>query len=359
MNDVAVVRARNVNDALPTGLWRLKTSGVTDASRNGRVLANLVPVVTVYSHPSERVLFAEVRDANPFFHFFESLWMLAGRDDVQFPAHFAANIASFSDDGEKIAGAYGQRWRQRFGYDQLQMIISELKANPQSRRCVLSMWDANGNDGVASGTVIETDLWLAMNGGKDVPCNTQCYFDTLGGKLNMTVTCRSNDAIWGCYGANMVHFSMLLEYVAGATGIPMGVYRQFSNNFHIYLDRPDVQRLHDVDGTPTVGVDDRYVTAGLAPYPLMPLGNAKDFDADLKLFFELWQPDVPMVAGDFESDFFAEVAVPLWNAHVAYKDNWFNLAYRNIGCCAAEDWQVASHEWLKRREEKRNAKTQP
>lgn len=349
-----VIQARNVNDALPTGLWALHLGGVTDDSRNGRVLASLQPVVTVYSHPNERVLFSAVRDANPFFHFFESLWMLAGHNDVAFPAHFAANIASFSDDGKTITGAYGFRWREHFGYDQLQMIIDELKANPKSRRCVLSMWNPTHERYTAT----EHDLYLAMNGGKDVPCNTQCYFDTLGGKLNMTVTCRSNDAVWGCYGANMVHFSMLLEYVAGSTGIPMGVYRQFSNNFHIYLDRPDVQRLHAPDGKPTVGVDDRYVTQGLSSFALMPLGSPRAFDTDLANFFKLWKPEETLEPFDFNAPFFYEVAVPLWNTHVAYKQGDFPKAYMyldGLEACAAQDWALAAREWLQRREEKRNA----
>jgi hypothetical protein len=354
-----VIKAHNVNDALPTALWHLHTKGEIDDSRNGRVLVSPTPVITEYARPDQRVLFAASRDANPFFHFFESLWMLAGRNDVEFPAHFAANIASFSDDGETIAGAYGERWRKHFGYDQLKMIIGELKANPKTRRCVLTMWSAGYDDPHLRGVVkpgSNGDLWLAMNGGKDVPCNTQCYFDTLGGKLNMTVTCRSNDAIWGCYGANMVHFSMLLEYVACSTGIPMGVYRQFSNNFHIYADRPDVQRLHDTAGVPVIGVDDRYATQELAPYPLIISGGAAQFDNDLAYFFSVWRADEMQPTSTFMSSFFANVAAPLWNSHLAYKLGDFEMARNMLGLCDADDWALACHEWLQRREEKRNAK---
>src|SRR5271154_5758040 len=44
--------------------------------------------ITEYEKPDERVLFSQTRDANPFFHFFESLWILAGREDVEFLAQF-------------------------------------------------------------------------------------------------------------------------------------------------------------------------------------------------------------------------------------------------------------------------------
>jgi hypothetical protein len=50
----------------------------------------------------------------------------------------------------------------------------------------------------------------------------------------MTVACRSNDIVWGCYGANAVHMSMLQEFIACATGLAMGTYYQISNDWHIY-----------------------------------------------------------------------------------------------------------------------------
>ena len=42
------------------------------------------------------------------------------------------------------------------------------------------------------------------------------------GRLQMTVHCRSNDIIWGTYGANAVHFSILQEYVAARIGVDLG-----------------------------------------------------------------------------------------------------------------------------------------
>jgi hypothetical protein len=50
----------------------------------------------------------------------------------------------------------------------------------------------------------------------------------------MTVFCRSNDLIWGAYGANAVHMSILQEYVACGLARPVGHYWQVSNNYHVY-----------------------------------------------------------------------------------------------------------------------------
>ncbi len=349
-----VIAVRNVGEALVEGLWFLKERGVESSSRNGRVLVSPTPVITEYIRPNERVLFSPLRDANPFFHLMESLWMLAGRNDVAFPAYYAANIASFSDDGVTIAGAYGERWRSRFGYDQLKMIIKELKTNPDSRRCVLSMWQPE-DQYTAWWVKSYNDLHLAMSGGKDVPCNTQVYFDTLGGKLNITVTCRSNDLVWGAYGANAVHFSILHEYVALCTGIRQGTYRQFSNNYHLYLDRPDVQRLFDHLGNPKEELKiNTYASKNVEAYPLIS-SNQPQWDSDLKVFFGQWKPGVILSDQMYMDPFFSGVAVPLVNAYVHHKEKSYDSAINAARRCIADDWSMAAVEWLQRRQAKHEA----
>lgn len=342
-----VIQARNVNDALLSGLDWLQQHGLRSDSRVGKVLVSPTPVITEYDKPCERVLFNEVRDANPFFHLMESLWMLDGRNDVKFPAYYASNIASFSDDGSTIPGAYGNRWRDRFGYDQLPIIIKELKNNPDSRRCVLAMWDAGSADEFGGK---ESDLHLAVSGGKDVPCNTQAYFDTLGGSLNMTVTCRSNDIIWGCYGANAVHFSILHEYVALAAGLEQGVYRQFSNNYHMYAERPDVVRL--VGALETARSDEKleddYIYGSSVPYALINT-DLDTWHEDMTRFFGEWAEGVIMTQQFYVDSFWANVVVPLVNAHHYWKQKDFTAAKRWAAQCEAVDWSVAAERWLERR----------
>lgn len=92
-----------------------------------------------------------------------------------------------------------------------------------------------------------TDLQKARAGGKDLPCNTAIYFDPLGDDLNMTVSNRSNDLVWGAYGANVVHMSMIHSYVAHMVGKKVGTYYQESNNLHLYTDFPITQKLIDLD----------------------------------------------------------------------------------------------------------------
>src|SRR5215469_1039129 len=187
-----VITARNVNDAIQQGIRHLYEVGQPRFSRAGEVLVSPYPVMVVYERPTERVLLWPERDANPFFHLFESLWMLAGRNDAAFLDRFIHDFGKrFALSDGNIHGAYGWRWRDAFGQDQIKALIEYLKQYQDGRRAVLQMWD--------SGLDLDSREILP-----DVPCNTQAYFSiSLGerdrpNRLNMTVTCRSGDIIWGC-----------------------------------------------------------------------------------------------------------------------------------------------------------------
>lgn len=236
----SVLVAHSPDSGLFQAMNMLDKFGIRSESRNGPVVRMPHPVITEWAQPGNRVSFLVARDANPFFHYLESMWMLAGRQDVSFPAFYAAQIREYSDDGVTLAGAYGYRWRNWFSHDQIKSVISQLRKDQSSRRIVIGMWDPN------------VDPDRGEKGGKDLPCNDLIFFDVVNfsnvptlekKRLNMTVCCRSNDAVWGATGANAVHFSVLLEYVSAMTGIPMGSYYQVSNNFHVYTEVPVVKKV--------------------------------------------------------------------------------------------------------------------
>jgi hypothetical protein len=330
---IKTITAANVNGALLDALWWLKVQGVCTSSRNGDVLASPFPVVTTYLRPQERVLFSKQRDANPFFHLMEAIWMLGGDNDVAFPSRYAKQIAEYSDDGLVLNGAYGYRWRHHFGIDQVRAIIDMLRKDRTTRRAVLSMWDAS------------EDPTSAAHGSKDVPCNTHAYFTAHRGVLDMTVCCRSNDAIWGCYGANAVHFSMLLQLVAEASGISIGAYTQFSNNLHIYLGRKDVERLLAPNRDVLYRPDDLYRVADIGTVALIGAGETyEEFMRDVWHFLD--DPDGDVV---YETSFFEHTVAPMQVAHTAYKSGDMLAARSAMDGVHAMDWQIAGLEWLHRR----------
>lgn len=335
-----VLETRNVHQILPQALEMLsrKSQVVVRDSRNGPVVMSPVPVTTVYHRPDERVLFHEWRDANPFFHFYESLWMLAGRRDVAPVARYVKRMADFSDDGEKFNAAYGHRWRHahagRSRVDQLASICEALTRNPDCRRQVLQIWDTGRDLNVPT---------------KDAACNVTATFQIGGdGKLDLTVFCRSNDVIMGCYGANAVHYSVLHEYVARSIGAKLGRYSQISVNWHAY--RVDLDRI----GTRWTESDlfCPYSRGQVEPYPLMQTPR-EEWDRDVRLFVTR-DGRAPDAMIEFRDPFFQDVAMPIVRAHDVYKDHGegrerFDLALLALQRCKASDWKKACDEWLRRK----------
>jgi thymidylate synthase len=245
---VRTILARNVHQALPQGLQLLDQYGYCRDSRNGPVIVAPGPVATTYQMPEECVVFWPQRDANPFLHLYEALWMLDGRNDLAPLLRYTKQYAAYSDDGKTLHDAYGYRWRRYFAasvYDQLNLITDRLRRDQNDRRCVLTMWDPR------------TDLGRI---GKAVPCNlTATLQRDREGRLDMTVFCRSNDMIWGAYGANAVTFSVLLGFLASEVSCPVGQYTQISVNFHAYREQYEKLRTLPRD----VGwLADPYSTSG-------------------------------------------------------------------------------------------------
>jgi hypothetical protein len=316
-----VIKVRNVEEALHEGFWWLKTAGYEAPSRNGPVVVAPGPVMTEYARPYERVLFNHDRDANGVFHLLESIWMLAGQSNVEWLLPYNARMKEYAEVDGVIHGAYGHRWRNFFGIDQIPEIIWELRKNPTSRQCVMQMWSA------------KDDLAVTK---RDRPCNTHIYFSIENGSLAMTVCCRSNDALWGAYGANAVHFSILQELMASGVGVPVGVYRQFSNNFHAYTDIPTVRSWLECP-PPEVHAYPHDV------YPLLqPTEGVDDFLCDCLSLIK----DRPL---DCTTEFFTSVVVPLkscYDARRAGVPGWrADLQY--VASC---DWKDSFIQWADRRE---------
>ena len=312
---------RNVNGIFPRGVLFLKEEGIERPSRNGPTLEIMEPVAVTYRASDERVLFEPLRDANPFFHLFESLWMLAGRNDVAFLDQFNSQMKAYSDDGQGFNAAYGQRLRSGFGLDQIDTVIQRLRKNPDDRRAVLQIWDP-------------ADL---NKESKDYACNLVITPRIRRGRLDWTVFNRSNDYVFGMTGANVVHLSIIQEYMARMIGVEPGSYTQISNCLHAYTENNVWQRVKDLPVTAT----DWYAVGAVKPYPLVTKVN--DWDRDLKRWMECPWADV-----QYMDPFFNQVAKPMAIAHRAHKESREGLKY--IGLVEASDWKKAAVEWLERRE---------
>lgn len=384
---------RNVNSAFINLVMDIHSGDIDtikSPSRNGPVLQIPEPVIITYTQPQERVLFNSARDCNPFFHLYEALWMLAGRNDVAPLKYYVSTLDQFSDDGVVFNGAYGYRWRHAHnkpaatrtageytGKDQLNMLIDHLKKIPNSRRAVLQMWN------------VENDL-LQIDSSKDVCCNLSVMFsireetieqDTGGMRedgsfisvgtsirfLDMTVTNRSNDLIWGMLGANCVHFPFLQEYMACCLGVEVGVYNQFSNNLHIYTENNSGFTPEVWLGTEEKLNDYWYGGGRVNFIPLVT--NKEVFDKEVQLFVEehflasdeSWErnEEVGLLYTDmiYTEPFLADVAEPMCMAYHHHKLRDYSKAFECLSEVKQDDWRVAGNQWMQKRHRNYIAKT--
>lgn len=436
---------RNVNDAFrsvvdmlhrdelthgsPGQLHGFPAGVVASPSRNGNVLMLEEPVTVTYSHPLERVLFNKVRDANPFFHLYESLWMLCGREDVKPLAYYAANMANYSDDGLTLNGAYGKRWRRHYDYqvneqqglrdyhtDQLTEVVNHLFALPHSRRAVVQMWtveqdlmNIGGPCGACEGrshvktaeaarryadcTMRPEDKCPFCNqsgiapGSKDVCCNLSVMFALRPNRtlrldqihanpdgpgyvssapthvLDMTVTNRSNDTVWGMLGANYVHFTFLQEYMAARLGVGVGKYHHFTNNLHAYTEAKGTAKwtpeawLEEYDFVKGNHQHHGYTgEGGISLYRRVPLVQT------ISVFEREVQDIVRLNDGTgyygapqhheykiWNEPFLNTVARPMFNAFHMYKLKAHSNAMAWAGRVQAGDWRTAAINWLEKR----------
>jgi thymidylate synthase len=386
-------------------------------SRNGDVLMIAEPVTITYSHPLERILFNEARDCNPYSLLYEALWMLAGRNDVEPLAYYTKQFREYSDDGKVLNGAYGYRWRKAgrvshnigvsslgLDVDQLDIIAAHLKADPNSRRAVLQMWNVTDDllkIGVDSYPCCEAVRRLervpgdatTLYGGecpehgrtyyekasRDVCCNLSVMFvvrtervivpsypdkippDWTDGKkyLDITVINRSNDLIWGALGANYCTFSVLQEYMAARLGVEVGLYHHFTNNLHVYTGGGNTAKWEPEKWLGYYdGMEVEY-TAGMNSTRVPLVKDPKMFEKELPKFVEKYSGKTSTgTNGDMWSEpFLKNVADPMMMAFQSWKGRgenveWFSVAMEWVDSIKADDWRIAARNWLQRRKAK-------
>ncbi len=304
-------------------------------SRNGGVIRCKEPILLTFTHPLERCLFNSSRDVNPFSVLYESLWALSGRNDVGSISYYTKRMIDYSDDGVTWHGAYGSRWRNHFGRDQIEDAVQQLKQSKDSRRVLLEMWDARV-DGVGSG--------------KDYPCNTHVYLSIRDGRLDLYVCNRSNDLVWGLFGTNYVLFSFLLEYLSARIGVAVGEYHHYSIDLHVYENN---WKPEEWLATENAWGYSHYFEKP-ADIKLVPLiKNPKMFDDEMPLVVDHHQKTQNKALGDYLSEpFLRDVAEPMFMAFHYHKERKYKKSQEWAEKVQADDWRIVAQEWLERRERK-------
>lgn len=299
-------------------LWKVPMWAVSGNSRNGPVFKCQGPVCLELTNPLQRVMFDPVRKANPFFHVMEFIWMMAGDNSTNWISQFNTGFKNYAESNGLHHGAYGHRWRDHFGHDQILRAVDELRRDSESRRVVLGMWDPAYDQGRSV---------------KDVPCNTHIYLELNDGKLDMMVCNRSNDLFWGMLGSNIVHMTLLQELIANAISAPVGTYYVVTKNLHVYPEMPRFKELWTQRSSP-----DLYRELSISPYRLLAPGE------DVANFLEECWEFIHVPKMKYQCKWIEHVAVPMYHAYMKRlkkidKDlNW-------VSDIAADDWRKAAELW--------------
>lgn len=144
---------------------------------------------------------------------------------------FIGKIAADHDFALKygdLGPVYGVQWRKwpksdGSGYvDQIARAIDMIKNTPDSRRIIVSAWNA-----------AEIDEIVKIGGLP--PCHTLFQFYVANGKLSLHLYQRSADTFLGV-PFNIASYSLLLAMIAQVTGLEQGEFVHTLADTHIYLN---------------------------------------------------------------------------------------------------------------------------
>ena len=128
-----------------------------------------------------------------------------------------------TDTVKELGPVYGQQWRYwdaKLGYvDQIAQVLESLHYNPDSRRHIVSAWNA--------------DMIPVM---ALPPCHTLFQFHVQDGELSCQLYQRSVDAPLGL-PFNIASYSLLTHMFAQILGLKVGEFIHTSGDLHIYQNQ--------------------------------------------------------------------------------------------------------------------------
>jgi thymidylate synthase len=161
---------------------------------------------------------------------YELLWFLRGETNVEWLRQHGVTIwDEWADANGELGPIYGAQWRswprERDGtIDQIANLIRDIKANPDSRRLIVTAWNPADIPKMA----------LA-------PCHCLFQFYVAEGRLSCQLYQRSADIFLGV-PFNIASYAMLTLMVAQVTGLKPGDFVHSFGDAHLYLNHLDQAR---------------------------------------------------------------------------------------------------------------------
>ena len=154
----------------------------------------------------------------------ELLWFLRGDSNVRYLQENGISIwDKWADENGELGPIYGVQWRSwptpsGDTVDQIKEVVDLLRDNPDSRRILVSAWNAAEISNMAL-----------------PPCHTMFQFYVAEGKLSCQLYQRSADIFLGV-PFNIASYSLLTHMLAQQTDLKVGDFVWTGGDCHLYLN---------------------------------------------------------------------------------------------------------------------------
>lgn len=155
---------------------------------------------------------------------YELLWFLQGDTNVKYLQDNGVRIWNeWADENGDLGHIYGYQWRSwpcadGSHLDQISQVIKQIKETPDSRRMIVSAWNAGEIDKMAL-----------------PPCHAMFQFYVADGKLSCQLYQRSADTFLGV-PFNIASYALLTMMIAQVCGLQPGTFVHTLGDTHIYLN---------------------------------------------------------------------------------------------------------------------------
>ena len=176
----------------------------------------------------------------------ELLWFLRGDTNVRYLNDNRVSIwDEWADKQGELGPVYGHQWRSwptadGKSIDQIQQVVDQIRANPDSRRLIVSAWNV--------GQIEEMAL---------PPCHMMFQFYVADGRLSCQLYQRSADVFLGV-PFNIASYSLLTLMVAQVTGLLPGEFVHTFGDAHLYdnhMEQAELQLSRQPQRLPTMGLN--------------------------------------------------------------------------------------------------------
>ena len=154
----------------------------------------------------------------------ELLWFLRGDTNIKYLQDNGVRIWNeWADENGELGPVYGHQWRSWPDYqgghiDQIQLLVEQIKNNPNSRRHIVSAWNV-----------------AEVNNMALPPCHTLFQFYVADGRISLQLYQRSADIFLGV-PFNIASYALLLMMMAQVTGLKAGDFVHTFGDAHIYTN---------------------------------------------------------------------------------------------------------------------------